>query len=223
MLKSVSKKQASLGLKGAILILGFLGQVLTLARSNFMSGEHFLYYTNISNILAMVLTAALFIKEAKALMSGADAEIPPFLEKLRFALAAGILLTFAGFVLLLAPQMSKRYLLSVDNLLVHFLVPLLFFVDFVMFSSFPTARLRLPLGLLLPLAYLLLVLLLFAIGHRFYNGVAPYFFLDYEKNGWFTAGEGKLGVFWWCLILLLLQLFISRLLLGLRKIRENMV
>lgn len=223
MLKSVSKKQASLGLKGAILILGFLGQVLTLTRSNFMSGEHFLYYTNISNILAMVLTAALFIKEAKALMSGADAEIPPFLEKLRFALAAGILLTFAGFVLLLAPQMSKRYLLSVDNLLVHFLVPLLFFVDFVMFSSFPTARLRLPLGLLLPLAYLLLVLLLFAIGHRFYNGVAPYFFLDYEKNGWFTAGEGKLGVFWWCLILLLLQLFISRLLLGLRKIRENMV
>ncbi len=208
-------------IKALIVLLGVPGQLLTLGRSNFMSGAHFLYYTNISNILVLALAIVMLVKEIRAWRAGTQPAYSKGLNVLQFILAAGIMLTFTGFTLLLAPLMPASYLLSLDNLLVHILVPLLACIDFVLFYQGRAKDLRLRYGLILPFSYLLLFLLLAAVGYRFHSGVAPYFFLDYEQNGWLTAGDGKLGVVWWSLILLALQLFLSRLLLGLRKAREG--
>ena len=202
-------------LKAMVLILGILGQVLGLSRSDFMSGTHFLYYTNISNLLVIALMAMLLIRVLRA----PDRQLPPWLSAARMALSAGILLTFAGFTLLLLPRIDPDYLYSPGNLLVHYLVPLLACLDFVLFpDSPPHPRPRLAWGLLLPLIYFLFSICLTQSGVRMHGGYAPYFFLDYKTNGWFAAGGGSLGVFWWFLILLGLQLLLSKVLLGLRDL-----
>jgi hypothetical protein len=202
-------------LKALVMILGIVGQVLGLSRSNFMSGTHFLYYTNISNLFVIALMAVLLIRVWRA----PDRQLPPWLAAARMALSAGILLTFAAFTLLLLPLLSADYLLSPDNLLVHYLVPLLACLDFVLFpDSPPHPRPRCAWGLLLPLTYFLFSICLTQSGVRMHGGYAPYVFLDYKTYGWFAAGGGNLGVFWWFLILLGLQLLLGKVLLGLRDL-----
>lgn len=200
--------------------LALLGQLLTLSRTHFMSGAHFLYYTNLSNLLVILVMAALLYFELKARRAGRIIALPAWFSRARFVAAAGILLTFAGFSLLLLPRMQADYLLSVDNLLVHNLVPLLACLDFLLFDAQPPHKPhRAWQGLALPLFYLLLILLLGLAGQRYHqNQAAPYFFMDAEQNGWLSAGQGKLGVLWWLLIITGLQLMLSRLLLGLRKL-----
>ena len=206
-------------LKGLSLLLGILGQALTFSRARLAPGAHFLYYTNLTNLLAIALMAALLAFDLRALKAGRPAAVPGWLQVPRFAITAGILLTFAGFSLLLLPRMEASYLLSADNLLVHNLVPLLAGLDYVLFAEpGPGKDIRAWQGLWAPALYAVLVLALSLMGVRFLEGAAaPYFFMDPAQNGWFSAGEGRLGVAWWLLIILALQLALSRLLLGLNK------
>ena len=211
-----------LGLKALVIVLGLLGQFIGFRRSNFMSGAYLLYYTNISNCLIVLLSGILLGLELRSVKAGQQLVFPAWLSRIRFILTSGILLTFAVFSLLLMPLMRADYLLSPDNLLVHNLVPLLACLDFILFDLFyPPGKHRILSGLILPLAYLLFVIILSLTGQHFDGRSAPYFFLDTQANGWFSAGNGRLGVFWWLLIISLLQLVLSRLLLGLRKLASR--
>lgn len=215
---SQGRRMAGILLKALVLVLGLLGQYLGLRRGNFMSGAHFLYYTNITNILAVLLMAVLLVYAIQ------NKSLPVWLSAKRFVITAGILLTFVAFTLLLLPRMNPAYLASLDNALVHFAVPLLACLDFVLFDSHEPKRKGFVLyGLALPFFYFVFVLVLSLNGQHFHGTAAPYFFLDYETNGWLTAGDGKLGVAWWFFIILALQLVLSRVLLGLKKIilRDN--
>lgn len=212
------RRTAGILLKVLVLVLGLLGQYLGLRRGNFMSGAHFLYYTNISNILSVLLMAVLLVYAMK------NKALPAWLAAKRFAITAGILLTFVAFTLLLLPRTNPAYLASLNNVLVHFAVPLLVCLDYVLFDGYePRKKGFVLFGLALPFCYFVFVIVLSLNGQRFHGTAAPYFFLDYETNGWLTAGDGKLGVVWWFFIILALQLVLSRVVMGLKKIilRDN--
>jgi len=218
--KNRSRLRASLFMKTAVLVLGVLGQVLSLMRHHFMSGNHFLYYTNLSNVLAVLLMAVMLGYEWQGWRAGELAPLPGWLQQARFILTTAILLTFVGFSLLLIPLVDRDYLLSPSNLLVHNAVPLLTGLDYVLFSG-RDGKPRLVSALAGPAVYVLFALALGLGGHRFHGSVAPYYFLDYEKLGWLQAGEGRLGVIYWLLILGAVQLVIARILSGLRTIAAN--
>lgn len=207
-------------LKAVILLLSVMGQWASIRQHHFMSGNHFLYYTNLTNVLIILLMAVLLAYEWKARSDGEPVELPGWLQRVRFILTSAILLTFVGFSLLLIPLVDRDYLLSPSNLLVHNAVPLLAGVDYVLFSV-RDQKPRLWTALAGPAAYVLFALALALGGHRFHGSVAPYFFLDYEKLGWLKAGEGQLGVIWWLLILGAVQLVLGRILLGLRTLAMN--
>ena len=212
----------SLGLKALIVVLGLLGQFIGFERVDFMSGKHLLYYTNISNCLIVLLSVTLLVLEVRSIKGGRLPGIPAWLSRIRFSLTSGILLTFAVFSLLLMPLMRADYLLSLDNLLVHNLVPLLACLDFILFDSYyPARKHNLLSGLSLPFAYFVLIFVVSLTGQHFDGRSAPYFFLDIQSNGWFSAGNGRLGVFWWLLIISMLQLVLSTLLLGFRKLASR--
>lgn len=216
MQKRTSRQWAGTALGAITLILGLLGQFLASNRSNFMSGAHLLYYTNITNAFAIALMAILLV------VALTKKPLPSWLSGFRFVVSAGILLTLVVFSLLLLPRMEPAYLLSLDNLLVHFVVPLLTCADFILFDEHSLKKKGYALlGLVLPFAYFVFAITLSLKGQRFHGMAAPYFFLDYEKNGWFSAGEGKLGVAYWFLIILALQLVLSRILLGLKRIVQR--
>lgn len=207
-------------MKTVVLALGILGQWASIRQHHFMSGNHFLYYTNLTNVLIILLMAVLMGFEWKAHRAEVPVLMPAWLQQLRFILTSAILLTLVGFSLLLIPLVDRDYLLSPSNLLVHNAVPLLACLDYVLFSQ-RDGRPRLWLSLLGPFAYGLFALALALSGHRFHGSVAPYFFLDYEKQGWFTLGAGKLGVIYWMLLMAALQLALAKVLSGLRAMVIN--
>ncbi len=164
----------------------------------FMSGSGILYYTIQSNLWVLLVTAAYLALSAAGLPAGRALEIA------RFAVLVGITLTFLIFWILLAPRMEKEYLLSLNNLLVHTLVPLLFIADFFLFDRIaPIGRFEALWSAAMPLFYFVFSLVHAAVSpaHTFENGSRyPYFFLDLDTYGWFSVRKG-LGVFWWTLLI----------------------
>lgn len=195
----------SIILRAALLLVCGAGvfSVVLHRKNGFMNVGGLLYYTIQSN-LAVLLTTAVYL--AYSLIPAA---IPRALDVLRFVVLVGITVTFLGFWALLAPFMEKEYLLSINNLLVHTLAPILFALDFFLFDrSAPIAAAEVPWATAMPLFYFI-----FSITHaavnpnlRFQDGSRyPYFFLDLDKYGWFGFRRG-LGVFWWALFFMGLTL-----------------
>ena len=174
----------------------------------FMSGGGILYYTVQSNLWVFLVTA-IYLALAVVSLTTHTTAISRVLELARFAVLVGITITFLVFWLMLAPQMEKAYLLSLNNLLVHTVVPLLFIADFFLFNRIaPVGRLAVLWSISMPLYYFIFTLVNAAVNPRlsFDDGSRyPYFFLDVDKLGWFGFSHG-MGVFWWVLILLGLTL-----------------
>lgn len=206
------RRAASLALKGAVIAMALLGQYFTFLRSGRVSPSHFLYFTNISNLLSLAAALVFFVCEF------IRRPPPQWLLRVRLACAAGIALVFVVFSAVLSPLMDAAYLNSRDNIIVHNLVPWLCVLDFLLFDHgyVKTSRAWWP-GLASPLAYFALAFTLSRLGTFFGSGRYPYFFLNDEANGWFTLGGGKLGVAWWVLILCLLQWGISKALVALQR------
>lgn len=214
----------SLGLKALVVMLGIAGQVFSLARMNFKVVEQLKYYTNWSNLLVIALALYLMLWQMKRQKAGLPLILSGRAHGLRFVLTVGVLLTFVGFSLLLMPRLSQDYLASPDNLLVHNLVPLLAGLDFVLFpyTDRKTKCSPLWLGLLLPIVYLAFSLVLSLSGVRYARGsVGPYFFLDYAQNGWLAAGDGKLGVIWWVLLISAMVWLLAWVVRGLQELVQR--
>jgi hypothetical protein len=172
-----------------------------------------LYYTIQSNLWVFLITAITLALSIARQISGAAVRWRP-LEIARFAVLVGITITFLVFWIMLAPKMEKAYLLSLNNLLVHTLVPLLFIADFFLLDrSSPIGKLEVLWSMAMPLYYFLFSIVHAAVNPRLSfegGGRYPYFFLDVDRFGWFGLRSG-LGVFWWVLILLGLTLAIGYL------------
>jgi len=211
-------RACSLALKAVVLLTGIVSFVLGFRQMGGGSSAYFLYYTNLSGAWATLLSAALLVLETSTARAGAQLRLPPWLHALRFSLVSGVLLTFAGFSLLLVPKVPLSYLSSPANLLAHNLLPLLAALDFVLFPHGDAPRRPAAQGLVMPFLYLLFAGGLMLSGVSFAGSPAPYFFLNVRENGWLGAGDGKLGVIWWMLLIAALSLLLSWLLLGFRRL-----
>jgi hypothetical protein len=190
----------SILLRTVLLIACGIGVSHTLFRRSdeFMNVGAILYYTIQSNLWVM-LTTAVYLALSVA---GVSVHFR-VLEVARFAVLVGITITFLIFWAVLAPKMEKEYLLSMNNVLVHTLVPLLFIADFFLFDRIaPLHAVEVLWSLVMPLCYLLFSIVHAAVNPnlRFQDGSRyPYFFLDVDKYGWFGFRKG-IGVFWWCIL-----------------------
>ncbi len=177
-------------------------------KGGFMNAGGVLYYTIQSNLWVFLITAVYLALSVVHLFTG-PGETWRVLEIVRFAVLVGITITFLVFWCMLAPAMEKEYLLSVNNILVHTLVPLMFIADFFLFNrAAAPGRIQVLWCIAMPLYYFIFSLVHAALRPqlRFQDGSRyPYFFLDLDKFGWFGFQNG-LGVFWWVLIVLGLTL-----------------
>lgn len=125
----------------------------------------FSFYTNVSNLLVLLYFALL----APRLYAGS--RLRALIPHIEFSVMMSIMLTFAVFHLLLFPAIFRQmrhaprdrafFLLAVDNLFIHYLVPWLVFLYWLLCSP-GKARLGLPdalLWTLIPLVYAVFVLL----------------------------------------------------------------
>ncbi len=169
----------------------------------FMASEKMLYYTYQSNACVFLLTAVYFVLGLRKLAKG-RVSIPRALSVARYSVAVGITITFLVFWLLLAPALEAGELTTLNNQLLHTIVPLLFILDFLLFDrGKPLGKYSALWAISLPLYYFIFSLCYAALKpeHIYeYGNRYPYFFLNLDKYGWFGTQAG-MGVLWWVLLL----------------------
>lgn len=197
------KKYGAVLLNALLIVFGVLGLYFTLYSEGFMNTGTFLYYTVQSNLLAMGSAAVVLVFVLRSLKG---AEIPASIQFLRLLSTIAITLTFLVFSLMLTPQLiaegNSAYLTSPGNLFVHNLVPICAILDWCLFGSVQKLkRTSAFCGIAPALAYICFVFVCVKRGITFSGNRVPYFFLDNETYGWFSIGNGSIGVFWWIVIL----------------------
>ncbi len=211
-------------LKAALLFFGVLGQLTQGEPGDFMSRSRWLYYTNQSNLIIMLVVAVLLVYDVLRLVRRDHAPVAPdALQTVRFVATVGVMLTFVVFSLLLTPEMLRNgqgaYLTTTSNICVHNLVPILAILDFCLFAwPWKTGGRTYLLGAIMPLAYVAFVYIGGPLGLTFGEGKrVPYFFFDYVANGWFSLGNGRFGTAYWLVILTLSVLGMGLLLIAIKN------
>lgn len=189
----------------------------------------FTYFTQLSNLFAALAVGFQLIEALRGRRRENTAAV-------KFAATVSILVTFWVYLSVLGPMTPGGLIAAYRqdgwaSLCLHLVTPLLTAADFCLNDAQRSWRFRHVLWAALPpVIYFMFVLLLGALGVRWYRGMtAPYPFLNYAApSGWFgfmpeTASDTTLGVgvFYVMLALLALFLLAGALLLAIsRKLRR---
>lgn len=208
--------------RSLIVIFAIVGVISVMCCDNYMSQKFWMYFTVQSNV-TMAITAFVFIILGIVEYVKPEFKIPNFTYKIKFIFTVAISLTFIVFSLILSPVMIADgfswYLTTLENICLHNIVPIFAILDFLLFDvNFKSKVSTFLYGIIMPLYYLCFTLISMIFKADFGDGsVAPYFFLDYQKNSWFNIGNGQLGVFYWLLIILVGLLVLSLAILSLQR------
>lgn len=194
----------SIILKSIIIIFSLIGFTYTIIGA--IRDHSFLifsYFTIISNFFILISTIIFLISDIcryfqKFIYAGR------IFFLIRFCSLIAITITGCLFDFVLAPIGGMELLNSMDSIAFHVVVPLFSIVDFLLCNITYKIRWRdVLLSLLYPSLYLVMIMILSYNGVRWDNGstYAPYPFLDYHANTWFSKGE-YIGVFYWVIILI---------------------
>lgn len=218
------KKYGAIILNLLLLCFGICGLWFTVFDTNgFMNTGTFLYYTVQSNLLAMFTSVVLVIFEIRRLRGH---EIPTGVMFLRLFSTIAITLTFLVFSLMLTPQMiiegNGAYLTSPGNLFVHNLVPIAAILDWCFFGSAKKLKRGSAFcGTVPAIAYVIFVFVCVGRGIKFSGNTVPYFFLDYQRYGWFKISPGGIGVAYWIVILAVVLIGLGLGFTAIARLRER--
>ena len=162
-----------------------------------LSFKMLMYYTIQSNIFVVVLFGILVVKTAIGLKNDGKHGNVDYTPRLAFVCMVDIFITFLVFWTLLAPQLSKLSegysMWSFTNLATHGITPILLIIDYYMFTPFGRLKYRDTYYIaIFPVLYLVMSTIAGFSGYTYAlseNGSVtrfPYFFIDYDQNGWFV-------------------------------------
>lgn len=216
-MKLTKRDIVSIVLRIIVVACAVLG-ILSGNSSEFMSESHMMmFFTVQSNIWIASVCAVFLVLTVVGRLKGKPV-IPQWLYAIKYMFTICITLTFLVFVLMLSGTLGLEYLLSANNLMLHFIVPLAAIADYAICDvEFVGKPRHVWLSIVMPLYYCIYVFLCVRAGRLFYNpqaadevsdvvlapgsGKVPYFFFDWEQLGWFRISEKGLGVALWIIIL----------------------
>ena len=201
--KTLTRKIIRIAILSTLVIVGILGIIFTALSTDFMGGGVvFMFFTVQSNIFIILMAATTLVSEILSLTIN-KSFINQVIYYLKFVATIAITVTFIVFFTMLAPLMGVDYLLSFNNFSLHAIVPILAIVDFILFDTgINLSYLKSLIGGAMPLYYVFFVYI--GVPFNFVYGKDlkfPYFFLDYEKNGFLF--EKGFGVILWIIVLLI--------------------
>ena len=209
----------SIFLNFLVIIASFIGIFLTLSGQDMYTDKSkaLLFYTLQSNIISLIVSIV-YVVFMFLVIYGTIKNIPSILLIIKFVTTCGITLTLIVFWLFLAPYAEdKLYLVSLSNLTLHTFAPMLCVIDFILFNpDFKLIFNKFYYAIFEPLYYLFFFLICSFYGVTFgpeKTDIAPYYFLNYRKYGWFKITENSLGLVYWLVLLLLLMCGIAFILI----------
>lgn len=154
------------------------------------------FYTNISNYFVFVVSVIVLADTVKRVRAGETEGYNRKIRTFKFMTVVMILVTFLVVIFLLDSPLEASYWRNVGNMSYHFLAPLLFILDYILFEQKRTISVFAPLlSLIIPLVYVCYV---FILGAAIPDFVYPYFFLNVTELGYggvFAWVAGLLAVF----------------------------
>ena len=159
------------------------------------NNNFYVYYTNLSNYICMVFMFILLIKTIKSANKKED-DYCKLSPAFNFMCVIMILVTFLVYNVLLAKEKTvTEYFTSYSNLTLHLILPIMFFLNWILFYEHGKIKWYYPLlSFIMPLIYVVLILIRANIV-KTAEVLYPYFFLDVAELGWG-------GFFMWIFILL---------------------
>lgn len=177
-------------------------------------GNFYVYYTNLSNYICMGFMIAVLISTIKHTKEDGYCNTSP---RFNFCCVVMIAITFLIYNVLLAKDFSVvNYFTSLNNILMHIILPIMFILNWVLFYEHKKAKWYWPLlCLIMPIIYLIFILIrAVIIGNKPGALLYPYFFLNITELGW-----GRF--FMWLGILLVIFLAISYLFVAIDHFIKN--
>ena len=198
MIKTIIK----IAIKAALAIVGILGIVFTAQSSAFMGGASVFFFFTVQSNIFVIAMALLFLTNEVMFLIAKKSFVNQVLLHIKYVATVAITVTFLVFFTMLAPLMGVDYLLSFNNFSLHAIVPILAIIDFILFDTDIQLTYKKSLiATIAPISYVIFVYVgsIFKLQYSD-NLYYPYFFLDYETNGFFY--EKGFGVIPWVIILL---------------------
>ena len=196
------KKIIRIAILSALAIVGILGIIFTAQSSAFMGGGSVFFFFTVQSNIFIIAMALIFLINEIVLLISKKSFINQTLLFIKYVATVAITVTFLVFFTMLAPLMGVDYLLSFNNFSLHAIVPILAIIDFIIFDTDINLTYHNSLlATISPISYVIFVYVgaIFKLqyGENLYY---PYFFLDFEKNGFLF--EKGFGILSWILILL---------------------
>ena len=218
------KKIIRMLILSALIIVGVLGIILTAVSTSFMGGASVFYFFTVQSNIFIIAMAFLFLGHEIICLINKKETINQVMLQIKFVATVAITITFLVFFTMLAPLMGVDYLLSFKNFSLHAIVPMLAIIDFIVFDT--DINLSYPKSLIATIAPISYVFFVYAIGvplrlQYAENLYFPYFFLNYEQNGFFF--EKGFGVIPWVIVLLTAICGLSLLFCFFIKLRQKAI
>ena len=218
------KKIIRMLILSALIIVGILGIILTAVSTSFMGGASVFYFFTVQSNIFIIAMAFLFLGHEIICLINKKETINQVMLQIKFVATVAITITFLVFFTMLAPLMGVDYLLSFKNFSLHAIVPMLAIIDFIVFDT--DINLSYPKSLIATIAPISYVFFVYAIGvplklQYAENLYFPYFFLNYEQNGFFF--EKGFGVIPWVIVLLTAICGLSLLFCFFIKLRQKAI
>lgn len=195
----IKNKTAQLIFQTVYCTLGIVGVLASLGLfAAKFNTDFYAYYTNLSNYICIGLMFASLVATAKSVNKKEDGfckTAPTF----KFMCVILILVTFFVYNILLAKDNSVvEYFTSLNNLLMHLILPLMFVLDWILFYEHGKVKWFWPLlCVIMPLVYVVFILIRASVLKGTDAMIYPYFFLNVDNLGWG-------GFFMWVSILVVL-------------------
>ena len=192
-----------IALKAALVVVGILGIVFTAQSSAFMGGASVFFFFTVQSNIFIIAMAFIFLINEIMLLLNKKSFVNQILLHIKYVATVAITITFLVFFTMLAPLMGADYLLSFNNFSLHAIVPILAIVDFILFDTdIKLTYKNCLLCTIPPICYVIFVYVgsIFKLQYS-ENLYYPYFFLDYESNGFLF--EKGFGIIPWIIILVI--------------------
>ena len=199
---NVFKTVLKIALKASLAIVGILGIIFTAQSSAFMGGGSVFFFFTVQSNIFIIVMSLLFLVNDVMLLVNKKSFVNQTLLLIKYVATVAITITFIVFFTLLAPLMGVDYLLSFNNFSLHAIVPILAIIDFILFDTDINLTYKNSLlATIAPISYVVFVYIGAIFKLRYgENLYYPYFFLNFEKNGFFF--EKGFGIIPWIIILL---------------------
>lgn len=220
----IIRKTIRITILTALMVVGILGIIFTALSTDFMGGASVFYFFTVQSNIFIIAMAFLFLGHEIICLINKKETVNQIMLQIKFVSTVAITVTFLVFFAMLAPLMGIDYLLSFNNFSLHAIVPILAIIDFILFDT--DINLSYPKSLIATIAPISYVIFVYAIGVPLKLEYAkdlyfPYFFLNYEQNGFFF--EKGFGVIPWIIILLTAIIGLGLLFCFFIKLRQKAI